>query len=112
MGAPAPYRIAIPDKRLEQLNQRLESAILPDQLEGPDHWHFGAPVTDIARLIHHWRHEYDWRKTEKELNELPNYRTKIDVDDFGALHIHCVCAPFPACKERYEILTWNQLCIK
>lgn len=89
MTSPTPYTIDVPSKKLEQLNQRLETAILPDQLEGPDHWHFGAPVSDVSRLVQYWRHEFDWRKTEKSLNELPNYKTNIDVDDFGALDIHC-----------------------
>ncbi|KAF1344485.1 epoxide hydrolase N terminus-domain-containing protein [Delphinella strobiligena] len=76
--------------KLEQWKERLDPAIPPDQLGVPNHWQFGAPVPDTKRLVHDWRHGFDWRKTGKALNGLPNYTTKINVDDFGELDIHFV----------------------
>lgn len=89
--APEPYQISVSDEVIKDLKQRLSNAKFPDQLEYEDQdvWPFGAPVADIRRLVNYWREDFDWRKAEATLNELPNYQTKVDVDGFGHLDIHC-----------------------
>lgn len=43
----------------------------------------GAPLEDIKRLTTYWREGFDWRKTEKELNDsLPQYTTAVSVEGF------------------------------
>lgn len=88
---PEPYQISVSDEVLKDLKQRLSTAKFPDQLEYADQdvWQFGAPVADIRRLANYWKEGFDWRKAEATLNELPNYQTKLDVDGFGDLDIHC-----------------------
>ncbi|KAJ5239405.1 hypothetical protein N7468_004024 [Penicillium chermesinum] len=86
------YSISVSDDALQQLQQRLAWAKLPSQLEPglqEDHWDFGVPVSEIRRLVNYWKNGFDWRKAESQLNELPQYQTKIDVEGFGALDIHC-----------------------
>jgi len=89
--APEPYQISVPDSALKDLQQRLSTAKLPDQLEYADHdvWQFGAPVADIRRLVNSWKDDFNWRTAEATLNELPQYHTKVNVDGFGDLDIHC-----------------------
>ena len=89
MSAVEPYTIAVADDSLEKLRQRLSLTTFPDQLDGPDAWDFGAPVADVKRLVNYWRDGFDWRKAESKINELPNFRTAVDVDGFGELDIHC-----------------------
>ena len=89
--APEPYQISVPDQDLDDLKQRLSKTKLPDQLqyENEDVWQFGAPVAEIQRLVKYWKEEFDWKKAEAMLNKLPNHHTKIQVDGFGELDIHC-----------------------
>lgn len=90
-----PFQISIEDKELEELSQRLSFAKFPTQLEGSDNWTFGVPVEELKRLVTYWKNEFNWRKVEEQLNELPNFKTEIEVDGFGALDIHCKSYPIP-----------------
>lgn len=88
---PEPYKISISDDKLKDLQQRLALAKLPTQLESSDGdpWSSGTPVNEMERLIEYWKNSFDWRKAEAKLNELPQYRTQIEVEGFGSLDIHC-----------------------
>jgi hypothetical protein len=82
-----PYTIDVPDAALGDLKTRLSLARFPDELDSAG-WDLGAPLADIKRLTAYWRDEYDWRKSEKKLNELPQFTTDIEVDGFDPLSIH------------------------
>lgn len=83
------YRVAIPDVELQRLKQRLELTTLPDELEDAL-WDMGAPLADVKRLTAYWKEEFDWRKAESKINEMPQFRTSIKVDGFESLDIHFV----------------------
>ncbi|CDM27473.1 hypothetical protein CBS147339_5315 [Penicillium roqueforti] len=89
---PRLYNIFIPDENLQDLQQRLSLTKFATQLESAeqDPWDFGTPVKEVQRLIEYWKDGFDWRKAEAKLNELPQYRTSIEVDGFGSLDIHYV----------------------
>ena len=84
-----PYTISVPDGKLQNLAQKLETAILPDELDDAG-WDYGAPLADIKRLTAYWKDSYDWRKQEAKINELPNFKTAIHVDGFESLDIHFI----------------------
>lgn len=88
---PQPYKISVPGSSLDDLKQRLSLAKFPTQIESPDQdsWDFGAPAKEVQRLATYWKHGFNWRKAEKQLNELPQYNLPIEVDEFGVLDIHC-----------------------
>ncbi|KAK2465303.1 hypothetical protein APHAL10511_002657 [Amanita phalloides] len=89
-GLETPFRIEIPDEKLEFLKKKLELAVLPDELRDAKR-DFGVPLADIQRLVARWRDGYDWRKHEAQLNEeLPQYTRDIEVDGFGLFHVHYV----------------------
>ena len=81
----------MPDEALKDLSSRLSNIRLPDQLEDKDsdNWQFGAPVADIRRLTEYWRDGFDWRKAESMLNELPHFKTMVNVEGFGEINVHC-----------------------
>ncbi|CRL18347.1 Epoxide hydrolase [Penicillium camemberti] len=89
---PKPYKISVPDESLQDLQRRLALSKFPTQLESSeqDPWDFGTPVNEVQRLIEYWKDGFDWRKAEAKLNELPQYKTQIEVDGFGSLDIHYV----------------------
>ena len=87
--APEPFKILIPVEAVDDLKRRLTNTKLPDQLEYEDSWQFGAPVADVRRLVDYWKDGFDWRRQEAALNELPHFKTKVNVEVFGDLRIHC-----------------------
>ncbi|KAF2272984.1 alpha/beta-hydrolase [Westerdykella ornata] len=98
MPAPAddihPFTISIPDSTISTLKQKLSLATFPDELSGAE-WDYGCPLADIKRIAAYWRDEYDWRKAEAKLNELPHFKTRIEYDDekFGGLDVHFIHQP-------------------
>lgn len=89
MASIDPYTITVPDTELEKLAQKLSVASLPDELDDAS-WGYGASLADIKRLTQYWKDGFDWRREESKINELPNFRTAIEVDGFGSLDIHFV----------------------
>ncbi|KAL2065585.1 hypothetical protein VTL71DRAFT_3255 [Oculimacula yallundae] len=82
------YTINVPDAKIQKLKQKLEAADLPElEIEGAG-WKYGAPVSDVKRLVDHWLKSYSWRSQEATLNKLPHFKTKIEVDGFGELGVH------------------------
>lgn len=91
MSSIEPYTISVPDAKIESLKQKLQAAEFPDELElGDAPWDLGAPLADVKRLTTYWKDQYDWRKHEAQMNELPNFQTSIQADGFEALDIHFV----------------------
>jgi hypothetical protein len=86
----SPYKIAVPQAKLDRLKQKLALADFPDELEEAS-WDYGVPLADIKRLTAYWHNGYDWRKAEAELNEtLPQFTVDIPVEGFETLKIHFV----------------------
>jgi len=87
--SPQPYKISVPQSKLDKLKQKLALVEFPDELPESG-WDLGAPLGDVQRLVKAWE-TYDWRKDEKELNEtLPQFQTGIKVDGFDELNIHFI----------------------
>ncbi|KAJ5721846.1 uncharacterized protein N7483_009780 [Penicillium malachiteum] len=89
---PTPYAISVSDTALQELNQRLSWAKFPTQFKSSEQnsWEFGVPAIELERLVTYWKNQFDWKKAEEELNELPHYRTEIEVDGFDILDIHFI----------------------
>lgn len=85
------FKVDVPDSRLGSLRSRLSEASFPDELDEAE-WDLGAPLKDVKRLTAHWRDSYDWRKAEAQLNELPQFQTRIQASGFKPLNIHFVHA--------------------
>ncbi len=41
----------------------------------------------MRELVDHWRHRFDWRATEAQLNAWPQFKTNIDGIDIHYLHV-------------------------
>jgi pimeloyl-ACP methyl ester carboxylesterase len=90
------FNVHVPDEALERLQQKLASTTFPDELESDEPWTYGSPLRDIKRLTEYWRTGFDWRKAEAEINELPNFITKITPDGFDTLDIHYIHQKSPS----------------
>ncbi|MFF5109893.1 epoxide hydrolase family protein [Streptosporangium sp. NPDC000509] len=81
-----PFRIDVPQARLDDLHDRLDRTLWPDEL--PDAgWDYGVPVEYVRNLAEYWRHEYDWRAHEAEINRHPQFTTEIDGQNIHFLHV-------------------------
>lgn len=89
MAAIEPYTISVPEEQRQRLIKKLEVTALPEELDQAE-WDYGSPLADVKRLVTYWRENFDWRQQEAKLNELPNFKTAIQVDGFESLDIHFV----------------------
>ena len=84
-----PFQLAVAEVKLEQLQRKLSAASFPDELDSAA-WDYGTPLADVKRLTAYWKDQFDWRKAEARINELPQFHTSIEVDGFENLNIHFV----------------------
>ena len=81
-----PFRIAIPDTDLEDLNRRLAATRWPEELPGVG-WTYGIPTGYVRELAEYWRAGFDWRVQEAAWNRYPQFVTDIDGQRVHFLHI-------------------------
>ncbi|OJH38631.1 epoxide hydrolase family protein [Cystobacter ferrugineus] len=83
---PRPFRIDVPQAVLTDLHRRLDATRFPEPLPGAP-WERGADVSYIRELCSHWRHQYDWRRHEAELNRFPQFLCEVDGVDLHFWHV-------------------------
>ena len=81
-----PFRIDVPQAQIDDLRQRLMRTRWPEPQTVAD-WSQGVPLDVITDLCRYWRGAYDWRATERRLNDIPQYRTVIDGLPIHFLHV-------------------------
>ena len=81
-----PFRIAIPQADLDNLEYRLSHTRWPNALSGAG-WKYGVSLEYVKDLAAYWQNEYDWRKNEARLNEFPQFTTTIDGANVHFLHV-------------------------
>ncbi|MBT2411416.1 epoxide hydrolase [Streptomyces sp. ISL-12] len=85
-GALRPFRLDVPQRDLDDLHDRLDRARWPDQPAGAG-WAYGVPRDYLRELVRYWRHDYDWRAAEAELNAWPQFTTTIDGANVHFAHV-------------------------
>jgi epoxide hydrolase len=81
-----PFRIAIPQAAVDDLNERLARTRWPDESPG-EGWSRGVPSDYLKELAEYWRSQYDWRRQEAMLNEHPQFTTTIQGQTVHFLHV-------------------------
>jgi pimeloyl-ACP methyl ester carboxylesterase len=81
-----PFRIAIPQSELDDLQNRLARTRWPAELPGAGR-NYGVPPDRLKQLVEYWRTCYDWRKYEALLNSFPQFTTAIDGAKIHFLHV-------------------------
>ena len=79
-------RIDFPQESLDDLRRRISATRWPDQETVTDDSQ-GVPLQLMQDLLRHWGTDYDWRRCEARLNDLPNFVLEIDGLDIHFLHI-------------------------
>ena len=83
--AVTPFEVHVPEAALDDLKRRLRETRFPTE-ETVSDWSQGVPLTRISSLANYWALQYDWRRAERTLNALPQFRTAID--GLGIYFIH------------------------
>jgi hypothetical protein len=79
--SPKPFKISIPQDKVDRLRQKLSLADFPDELENSG-WDYGVPLSDMKRLVKAWQ-DWNWIEAEKELNQLPMYTWVCSLKGMG-----------------------------
>ncbi|MFJ9371041.1 epoxide hydrolase family protein [Nocardia sp. NPDC101769] len=81
-----PFRIDVPESRLDDLADRLRRAQWPNELpEVGDS--YGVPNKRVRALAKYWLERFDWRALEARLNAYPQFTTEIDGASIHFLHV-------------------------
>jgi pimeloyl-ACP methyl ester carboxylesterase len=81
-----PYHITISQEAIAELRNRINATRWPDKETVIDQSQ-GVKLEQIKNLVKYWGTNYDWRKTEVKLNELPQFITNIDGLDIQFIHV-------------------------
>jgi hypothetical protein len=80
------FRIDVPEEELVDLRRRVAATRWPDKETVSDRSQ-GVQLAKLRQLVEYWGTDYDWRKVEATLNELPQFTTEIDGLDIQFAHI-------------------------
>jgi pimeloyl-ACP methyl ester carboxylesterase len=81
-----PFKIAIPQKELKDLQKRIENTRWPGEIAG-EGWKRGMPLDYTKKLANYWGTKFDWREQEAKLNKFPQFVTEVDGQTIHFLHI-------------------------
>ncbi|MEU1956700.1 epoxide hydrolase family protein [Nocardia rhamnosiphila] len=81
-----PFSVVVDDAELKDLRHRLAQTRWPEPVEGAG-WSTGTDVGYLRDLCEYWEKEYDWRRTEAELNRWPQFTTQVDGQRIHFLHV-------------------------
>jgi len=81
-----PFRVDMPDEAIADLRRRIAAARWPSQELVGDRSQ-GVQLATIQELARYWMADYDWRRCEARLNELPQFTTRIDGVDVHFIHV-------------------------
>jgi pimeloyl-ACP methyl ester carboxylesterase len=81
-----PFRVEIPQAEVDELRRRIAATRWPDR-ETFDDGSQGTPLAKLQELVRYWGAEYDWRKFEAKLNDLPQFVTSLDGLDIHFIHV-------------------------
>lgn len=80
------FQINVPQQVLDDLRERIQRTRWPDEITNSS-WTFGANLSYMKELAEYWLNEFDWRKTENEINAYPNFLAEIDGYKIHFLYI-------------------------
>lgn len=80
-----PFPIAVEQAQLDDLQRRLESARWPAEIDGAGS-DYGTDQAFLRSVVERWTSEYDWRRTEAELNRWGSFATTAAGQRVHLLH--------------------------
>jgi pimeloyl-ACP methyl ester carboxylesterase len=81
-----PFQLDISDEALEDLRLRIGATRWPTKELVPDRSQ-GVQLATMRALAQYWENEYDFRRLEARLNDLPQFTTAIDGVEIHFIHV-------------------------
>jgi len=81
-----PFHINVPEAALVDLRRRIAATTWPERETVSDATQ-GVQLATMQALAQSWATDYDWRKVEAQLNDLPQFVTTIDGLDSHFIHV-------------------------
>ena len=81
-----PFKLNIENDILEGISNRLKTSRLPEDF-GNSNWSYGTERNYLENLLEYWISDYDWKRTEKEINSFPNFICEINNIPIHFIHI-------------------------
>src|SRR5215813_9678671 len=81
-----PFTVGFPEADLTDLRNRVNATRWPEVETVTDDSQ-GTPLAMMQDLARYWATDYDWRKCEAKLNDLPHFITEIDGLDIHFIHV-------------------------
>ena len=81
-----PFHVNFPEAELTELRRRIIATRWPEREAVTDATQ-GVQLATMQALASYWGTEYDWRKVEAKLQELPHFMTEIDGLDIHFIHV-------------------------
>ncbi|HET6969796.1 MAG TPA: epoxide hydrolase [Phenylobacterium sp.] len=87
MSAPRPFRIDVPQAKLDRIRAAVAAAELPPAPSDDADWRYGVDVGWLRGFLDHWAHAHDWRAEEARLNAIPQFLAEVDGLDLHFFHV-------------------------
>ena len=81
-----PFQVGFPEAELTELRRRVNATRWPERETVTDDTQ-GVRLAVMQELARYWGTDYDWRKCEVKLNDLPHFLTEIDGLDIHFIHV-------------------------
>ncbi len=81
-----PFHVNFPEAELTELRRRIIATRWPEREAVTDATQ-GVQLATMQALASYWGTEYDWRRVEARLQELPHFMTEIDGLDIHFIHV-------------------------
>jgi len=81
-----PFSVEVAEEDLVDLRRRIAATRWPEKETVADETQ-GVQLATIQELIRYWGTEYDFRRFEARLNELPQFMTEIEGLDIHFIHV-------------------------
>jgi pimeloyl-ACP methyl ester carboxylesterase len=81
-----PFHVEVPEEDLVDLRRRIAATRWPERETVADESQ-GVQLATMQELVRYWGAEYDFRRFEARLNELPQFITEIDGLDIHFIHV-------------------------
>jgi pimeloyl-ACP methyl ester carboxylesterase len=79
-------QLDVPQAELDDLRSRINATRWPERETVTDDSQ-GVRLELMQELARYWGIEYDWRRCERKLNDLPQFTTEIDGLDIHFIHV-------------------------
>lgn len=87
MTSPKPFTIAVSEKKLQAIRDRVADYQWFDAPAGTPEWAFGMSTPVLKDIQNYWLNEYNWRAQEVLLNQYPQFVAEVDGLPIHFLHV-------------------------